>query len=81
MRKWNPIINDVNILHFAHLDLNIISCHYTLIHENKKKEAKIKEDKKKAIEEVKNLIATYKISSGDLRGKTMNILNAKSKKK
>ena len=32
----------------------------------KRKEAKIKEDKKKAIEEV-NLIATYKISSGDLR--------------
>ena len=45
----------------------------------KRKEAKIKEDKKKAIEEVKNLIATYKISSGDLRGKTMNILNAKKR--
>tara|TARA_B100001057_G_scaffold234619_3_gene235004 strand:+ start:872 stop:1081 length:210 start_codon:yes stop_codon:yes gene_type:complete len=45
----------------------------------KRKEAKIKDDKKKAIEEVKNLIATYKISSGDLRGKTMNILNAKKR--
>ena len=45
----------------------------------KRKEAKIKEDKRKAIEEVKNLIATYKISSGDLRGKTMNILNAKKR--
>ena len=45
----------------------------------KRKEAKIKEDKKKAIDEVKNLIATYKISSGDLRGKTMNILNAKKR--
>ena len=45
----------------------------------KRKEAKIKEDKKKAIEEVKNLIATYKISSGDLRGKTMNILSAKKR--
>ena len=43
------------------------------------KEAKIKEDKKKAIEEVKNLIATYKISSCDLRGKTINILNAKKR--
>ena len=45
-----------------------------------KAKAKTKE-KAKAIQTVKELITTYEISSGDLRGKTMNILNAKSKKK
>ena len=40
-----------------------------------------KKEKAKAIQTVKELITTYEISSGDLRGKTMNILNAKSKKK
>ena len=39
-----------------------------------------KKEKAKAIQTVKELITTYEISSGDLRGKTMNILNAKSKK-
>ena len=40
-----------------------------------------KKEKANAIKTVKELIQTYEISSGDLRGKTMNILNAKSKKK
>ena len=38
-----------------------------------------KKEKAKAVQTVKELIQTYDISSGDLRGKTMNILNAKKR--
>ncbi|MDP7350067.1 MAG: hypothetical protein QF907_03700 [Nitrospinota bacterium] len=39
----------------------------------------LKKEKGEAIKEVKRLIETYGISSGDLRGKTMNTLNAKKR--
>ena len=38
-----------------------------------------KKEKAKAVQTVKDLIQTYDISSGDLRGKTMKILNAKKR--
>ena len=43
-----------------------------------KAEAK-KKEKAKAVQTVKDLIQTYDISSSDLRGKTMKILNAKKR--
>ena len=45
--------------------------------EQKAKEKK--KEKAKAVQTVKDLIQTYDISSGDLRGKTMKILNAKKR--
>ena len=38
-----------------------------------------KKEKAKAVQTVKDLIQKYDISSGDLRGKTMKILNAKKR--
>lgn len=46
----------------------------------KQRSAVLKESKKKAIEDVKKAIATFKLTKGDLRGKTMKQLLGKSAK-
>lgn len=48
---------------------------------NEQIEVAIKEEKAQAVKDVKEMIAKYSISKGDLRGATMNILNGKKKKK
>jgi hypothetical protein len=44
-------------------------------------EEALKEEKAQAIKDVKDMIAKFGISKGDLRGATMNILNGKKRKK
>ena len=48
---------------------------------NEQIEEAIKEEKQQAVKDVKEMIEKYSISKGDLRGKTMNILNGKKTKK
>ena len=48
---------------------------------NAKIEAALKEEKAQAIKDVKDMIAKFSITKGDLRGATMNILNGKKRKK
>ena len=44
-------------------------------------EAALKEEKAQAIKDLKEMIAKFSITKGDLRGATMNILNGKKRKK
>ena len=48
---------------------------------NEQIEAALKEEKAQAIKDVKDMIAKFSITKGDLRGATMNILNGKKRKK